>query len=179
MLRGTPLQQTRNSSTQRACAAYHTTRHARRCRLAVQAVVTPEKPSTTAPSPSQQKNTAAPRGEPSGCFGAIIRLMDTHCSQEFSNSPRMSVCCCGATSSCCLGVEVHPCAEGATGGRRVHHHAELVHSACPPPLHPLYCTLCTHTQHIADGPDYTAPSRNLALELVRVTEAAALSAARW
>lgn len=29
------------------------------------------------------------------------------------------------------------------------------------------------------GPDYTAPSRNLALELVRVTEAAALAAARW
>jgi hypothetical protein len=31
----------------------------------------------------------------------------------------------------------------------------------------------------AGGPDYTAPSRNLALELVRVTEAAALAAARW
>ncbi|KAF6250921.1 bacterial fructose-1,6-bisphosphatase, glpX-encoded-domain-containing protein [Scenedesmus sp. NREL 46B-D3] len=29
------------------------------------------------------------------------------------------------------------------------------------------------------GPDYTAPSRNLALELVRVTEAAALAAATW
>ncbi|GBF99811.1 fructose 1,6-bisphosphatase [Raphidocelis subcapitata] len=29
------------------------------------------------------------------------------------------------------------------------------------------------------GPDYTAPSRNLALELVRVTEAAALASARW
>jgi hypothetical protein len=29
------------------------------------------------------------------------------------------------------------------------------------------------------GPDYTAPSRNLALELVRVTEAAALASAKW
>ena len=29
------------------------------------------------------------------------------------------------------------------------------------------------------GPDYTHPTRNLALELVRVTEAAALSSARW
>lgn len=31
----------------------------------------------------------------------------------------------------------------------------------------------------APGPDYTVPSRNLALELVRVTEAAALASARW
>lgn len=30
-----------------------------------------------------------------------------------------------------------------------------------------------------DGPDYTVVSRNLALELVRVTEAGALAAGRW
>lgn len=29
------------------------------------------------------------------------------------------------------------------------------------------------------GPDYSLPSRNLAMELVRVTEAAALAAGRW
>jgi hypothetical protein len=30
-----------------------------------------------------------------------------------------------------------------------------------------------------EGPDYSRPERNLALELVRVTEAAALAAGRW
>lgn len=34
-------------------------------------------------------------------------------------------------------------------------------------------------QRSSAGPDYTQPSRNLALELVRVTEAAALASAKW
>jgi fructose-1,6-bisphosphatase II len=43
--------------------------------------------------------------------------------------------------------------------------------------------MCAHHimvfgQH-AGGPDYTIVTRNLALELVRVTEAAALAGAQW
>jgi hypothetical protein len=44
---------------------------------------------------------------------------------------------------------------------------------------PLHSCPCCFSAVPAGGPDYTAPSRNLALELVRVTEAAALAAARW
>lgn len=45
----------------------------------------------------------------------------------------------------------------------------------PPPVNQL-----TATEHLGEaGPDYTLVSRNLALELVRVTEAAALAGGRW
>ena len=52
--------------------------------------------------------------------------------------------------------------------------------------HPGKCTLLkpNNAQHsktcaYAGGPDYTKVTRNLALELVRVTEAAALAGAQW
>lgn len=40
-------------------------------------------------------------------------------------------------------------------------------------------TLDSLDQAVVAGPDYSAVQRNLALELVRVTEAAALAAGRW
>lgn len=47
------------------------------------------------------------------------------------------------------------------------------------PGKPVEATETASSTARTGGPDYTAPSRNLALELVRVTEAAALAAARW
>jgi hypothetical protein len=43
----------------------------------------------------------------------------------------------------------------------------------------LRCWLIEAAQSSSSGPDYTKVQRNLALELVRVTEAAALASGRW
>lgn len=68
-----------------------------------------------------------------------------------------------------------PRASGTTAARR------LVAARIAAPAKPPAQAFVSHDDPARrrSGPDYTAPSRNLALELVRVTEAAALASARW